>query len=78
MEGLEWTEVTKEQQEQFASESVDESIVDYSNTVIYRKVERAYRATYETYDELGRSAISAASKGSFKPEGYEVSLKRKD
>ena len=34
-EGLEWTEVTKKQQEQFASESVDESIVDYSNTVIY-------------------------------------------
>ena len=75
-EGLEWTEVTKEQQEQFASESVDESIVDYSNTVIYSSARNAYIVPRmkRMMNRTVWAMTKQLRKGSFKPEGYEVSF----
>ncbi len=75
-EGLEWTEVTREQQQQFSSESVDESIVDYSNTVIYSTARNAYiiPRMKRMMNRTVWAMTKQLRKGSFKPEGYEVSF----
>ena len=74
--GESWTEISEEKQRQYAAESVEESIVDYSNTVLYSSARNAYiiprmkrmmnRTVWAMTKQLAR--------GAFRPEGYEVSF----
>lgn len=71
-----WTALTEEKQKQFVEESVEESIVDYSNTVLYSSARNAYmiprmkRMLTRTVWGLTRQL----ERGDFRPEGYEVSF----
>ena len=75
--GKGWLDVTEEEQEQLIDEVVEESIVDYSNTVLYSSARNSYmiprmkrmmrRTIWALNRQLGR--------GQFKPSGYEVGFK---
>ena len=71
---LEWTDIQEETKEQLLTESIDESIVDYRNTVLYSSARNAYMIY--RIQRLMRRTIWAISeqlkKGDFKPSGYEV------
>lgn len=75
-ESGDWTALPEEKQRQFVEESVEESIVDYSNTVLYSSARNAYmiprmkRMLTRTVWGLTRQL----ERGEFKPEGYEVSF----
>lgn len=72
-----WLDVTEEEQERFIDEAVEESIVDYKNTVLYSSARDSYmiprmkrmmrRTIWALNRQLGR--------GKFKPSGYEVGFK---
>ena len=74
--GENWTEVTEEKQRQYVSESVEESIVDYSNTVLYSSARNAY--VIPRMKRMMNRTIWAMTKqlrkGTFKPEGFEVNF----
>ena len=75
-ESGDWTALPEQKQRQFVEESVEESIVDYSNTVLYSSARNAYmiprmkRMLTRTVWGLTRQL----ERGEFKPEGYEVSF----
>lgn len=72
-----WTEIDARRQQQFIEESVEESIVDYSNTVLYSTARNAYmiprmkrmmqRTVWAMTEQL--------KKGVFVPESYEANFK---
>ncbi|XCP86289.1 PD-(D/E)XK nuclease family protein [Roseburia hominis] len=74
--GKGWIGLSEELKTQYIEESVEESIVDYSNTVIRSSARNAYmiprmkrimtRTVWAMTRQLG--------KGAFRPEGYEVSF----
>lgn len=74
--GQSWLEISEELRQQYIEESVEESIVDYSNTVVRSSARNAYmiprmkrmmtRTVWAMTRQLG--------KGAFHPEGYEVSF----
>lgn len=71
-----WTELPEEKQKEYAEASVEESIVDYSNTVLYSSARNAYmiprmkRMMNRTVWAMTRQL----KRGAFRPEGYEVSF----
>lgn len=72
--GQTWIQVEEEKQKQYVEESVEESIIDYSNTVLYSSARNAYmiprmkRMLYRTVWALTRQL----QKGCFVPESQEV------
>jgi len=70
----EWTDIPEEIKEQFITESVDESITDYGNTVLYSSARNQYMITRMT--RMMRRTIWALGRqlkeGDFKPSGYEI------
>lgn len=72
-----WTEVAEERRQQYIEESVEESIVDYSNTVLYSTARNAYMIP--RMKRLLKRTIWAMTrqleKGTFVPESYEASFK---
>ena len=72
-----WLDVTKEEQEEMIDESIEESIVDYSNTVLYSSARNSYMIP--RMKRMMKRTIWAMNhqleKGSFKPSGYEVGFR---
>lgn len=75
-EGYIWTNIPQEIQEQFVEESVDESITDYGNTVLYSSARNEYMIT--RIKRMLRRTVWALTKqlerGDFQPSGYEVNF----
>ena len=75
-EGLDWDSVDEERQEALVEASVEESIVDYHNSVLYGTarnaslIPRMKRLLKRTVWAMGRQL----ARGSFRPEGSEVSF----
>ncbi|MDD6441360.1 MAG: exodeoxyribonuclease V subunit gamma [bacterium] len=71
-----WTSVDTKRQQQYIEESVEESIVDYSNTVLYSTARNAYMIP--RMKRLMRRTIWAMTqqlkKGAFVPESYEANF----
>ncbi|WP_251388905.1 PD-(D/E)XK nuclease family protein [Mediterraneibacter agrestimuris] len=71
---LDWTEMSDEAQSGLIEESVEESIVDYGNTVLYSTARNEYMIT--RIKRLIRRSVWALTKqmekGDFRPSGYEL------
>lgn len=71
---LEWVGMPEEIQENLLTESIEESVTDYGNTVLYSSARNEYMIY--RMQRLMRRTIWAISKqlekGDFKPSGYEV------
>ncbi|WP_461815924.1 PD-(D/E)XK nuclease family protein [Faecalimonas sp.] len=74
--GYTWTTLSKEKAEQMIEESVEMSIVDYGNTVLYSSARNEYIIT--RIKRMMKRTVWALSKqlekGDFIPSGYEVSF----
>ena len=74
--GLTWVNLSEEEQEQLAEECVEESFVDYSNTVLYSNARNEYMVT--RMKRMMKRTIWGMThqlkKGKFKPSGHEVSF----
>lgn len=72
--GYGWNDIPEEKQEELIQESVDESIVDYGNSILYSSARNEYIIT--RLKRMMRRTIWALKKqlekGDFKPKGYEV------
>ena len=71
-----WISVPEEKQKEFVESSVEESIVDYSNTVLYSSARNAYMIP-RMKRMLSRTVWALTKqleRGEFKPEGYEVNF----
>lgn len=75
-EGYGWGDIPEDRQEELIQESVDESIVDYGNSILYSSARNEYIVT--RLKRMLRRTIWALKKqlgkGDFKPKGYEVSF----
>lgn len=75
-EGYTWTTLPEEKREQLIEESVEESIVDYGNTILYSSARNEYIIT--RLKRMMRRTVWALTKqlekGDFVPEGYEISF----
>ena len=75
-EGYGWGDIPEDRQEELIQESVDESIVDYSNSILYSSARNEYIIT--RLKRMLRRTIWALKKqlgkGDFKPKGYEVAF----
>lgn len=73
-EGLAWTELTEEKREELIDESVEESILDYGNTVLFSSARNEYMIG--RIKRLIRRSVWALTrqleKGEFRPSGYEL------
>lgn len=71
---LDWAKVSKELQEQLIEESVEESILDYGNTVLYSSARNEYMIT--RLKQLIRRSVWALTKqvegGDFRPSRFEM------
>lgn len=71
---MDWTEMTEENRSQLVEESVEESIVDYGNTVLYSTARNEYTIT--RIKRLIKRSVWALTKqmekGDFRPSGYEL------
>lgn len=71
---VEWTEMPEELRARFIEESVEESILDYGNTVLYSTARNEYLVT--RIKQLIYRSVWALTKqmeqGDFKPSGYEI------
>lgn len=74
--GYTWTTLSEEKAEQMIEESVEMSIVDYGNTVLYSSARNEYIIT--RIKRMMKRTVWALSKqlekGDFVPSGYEVSF----
>ena len=74
--GYRWTDVPEEIRETFVQDSVDESIVDYGNSILYSSARNEY--TILRLKRMLRRTVWALTKqlekGDFVPTGYEVEL----
>lgn len=73
-EGLSWVDMPEERRETLIDESVDESIVDYGNTVLYSSARNEYMIS-RIRRLIGRSVWALTrqlEKGDFVPSGYEL------
>lgn len=72
--GRKWGELDESLREQYVDESVEESIVDYSNTVLYSSARNAYMIP--RMKRMMRRTVWALTKqlqqGDFAPESYET------
>ncbi|MDL2295274.1 helicase-exonuclease AddAB subunit AddB [Lachnospiraceae bacterium OttesenSCG-928-E19] len=72
--GYEWTEVPQKVKENLINESIDNSIIDYRNSVLYSSVRNEYMIT-RMKNVMGRTIWALSRQlegGDFKPSGYEV------
>lgn len=73
-EKLAWTEMTEEQQNELIEESVEESILDYGNTVLFSSARN--ESMIRRIKRLLRRSVWALTKqlekGDFVPSGYEL------
>lgn len=71
---MDWTELTEELRESLIRESVEESIADYGNTVLFSSARNEYMIT--RIENLIRRSVWALTKqmekGDFKPSGFEL------
>lgn len=69
-----WTEMPEELRSELIEESVEESIIDYGNTVLYSSARNEYMIT--RIKKLIRRSVWALTKqmeqGDFRPSGYEL------
>lgn len=69
-----WTEMPEELRSELIEESVEESIIDYGNTVLYSTARNEYMIT--RIKKLIRRSVWALTKqmeqGDFRPSGYEL------
>ena len=71
---LEWVGLLEETQEKLLTESIEESVADYGNTVLYSSARNEYMI-YRMRRLMRRTVWAIAKqleKGDFKPSGYEV------
>ena len=73
-ENLAWTEMTEEKRDELIEESVEESIIDYGNTVLFSSARNEYMIG--RIKRLIRRSVWALTKqlekGDFVPSGYEL------
>lgn len=71
---MDWTEMPEELQNRLVEESVEESIVEYGNTVLYSSARNEYTIT--RMKRLLKRSVWALTKqmakGDFRPSGYEL------
>lgn len=71
---MDWTEIPEDMRNSLIEESVEESIVDYGNTVLYSTARNEYMIT--RIKQLIRRSVWALTKqmerGDFRPSGYEM------
>lgn len=73
-ENLSWVEMTQEKREELIAESVEESVVDYGNTVLFSSARNEYMIG-RIKRLIGRSVWALTKqleKGDFVPSGYEL------
>ena len=74
--GFTWTTITDEEKDLFIENSVEESIVDYGNTILYSSARNEYVIT--RLKRMMRRTVWALTKqlenSSFVPEGYEITF----
>ncbi len=73
-EKLRWTEITPEKREELISESVEESVIDYGNTVLFSSARNEHMIG-RIKRLIGRSVWALTKqmeKGDFVPGGYEM------
>lgn len=72
--GISWTEIEEERRQQLIDESVEESIVDYGNTILYSSARNEYLVT--RLKQMLRRTVWALTRqlerGVFVPDAYEV------
>lgn len=74
MSGAEWGNVGEEQQKMWIEDAVEESIVDYNNTLLYSSARNAYIIP-RMKRMMGRTVWAMTKqiqRGEFRPDGYEV------
>lgn len=75
-EGYAWTNLPKDLRKRFIEESVDESITDYGNTILYSSARNEYMIT--RMKRMLHRTVWALTKqlerGDFQPSGYEVNF----
>lgn len=75
-EGFTWTTLSKEKADAIIEASVEESIVDYGNTILYSSARNEYIIT--RLKRMMRRTVWALTKqlelGDFIPDGYEISF----
>lgn len=72
--GDKWGDVDEEQQKMWIEEAVNESIVDYNNTLLYSSARNAYIIP-RMKRMMGRTVWAMTKqiqRGEFQPEGYEI------
>lgn len=72
--GVEWGNIEEEQQKLWIEEAIDESIVDYNNTLLYSSARNAYIVP-RMKRMMGRTVWAMTKqiqRGEFRPESYEV------
>lgn len=73
---VDWKEVSREVQENWANEAVEESVQEYEHALLYKSERDKYQI--ERMKRLMRRSVWAVSKqlscGAFKPEGFEVAF----
>ncbi len=73
-EKLRWTELTQEKREELIEESVEESVIDYGNTVLFSSARNEHMIA-RIKRLIGRSVWALTKqmeKGDFVPSGYEM------
>ncbi len=75
-EGYTWTTLTEEKTEAFIEESVEKSIVDYGNTILYSSARNEYiiKRLKRMMRRTVWALIKQLEKGDFLPGGYEISF----
>ena len=72
--GYTWTNIVEEEREAVIEECVEESIVDYDNSILYSSARNEY--TIEKLKRVAKRAVWLLSiqleKGEFTPNGYEI------
>lgn len=72
--GYTWTQLPEEKRDEFITESVSESVVDYGNTILYSTARNEYMITRLT--RMMKRTVWALTKqlerGDFQPTGYEL------
>lgn len=73
-ENISWTEIPPEKRDELISESVEESVIDYGNTVLFSSARNEYMIG-RIKRLIGRSVWALTrqlEKGDFVPSGYEM------
>lgn len=71
-----WSQITDDVRKELVEESVEESIVDYENTILYSSARNEYMITRlkRLLNRTTWALVWQLAKGDFVPDGYEVSF----